>query len=175
MHAGVHIFSANISGRAGAEQQQEATAGAASVVPPPSTTPPRDESSGELYCNDVEGPASTGSSNPFLQPDAGKVTCLKELVVFDFLLFVFLNFLLSCISLISLAFNPPLTELMDVDTVIEETAKDAAAEADKLAAEEAAKHAAAEAAKAAAAEATAVEAAAVEAAKAAAAEAAKTA
>ena len=56
-----------------------------------------------------------------------------------FLFFVFLNFSSSCISLISLSVDLLWTDLMDEDVIIEETAKEAAAEAEKIAAEEAAK------------------------------------
>jgi hypothetical protein len=118
----VNIFVADIVGRAGEEQQYEDPLGATPDLPPPSVTPPRRDSPARV-CIDVpiieEVPASveaantgTGGLTPTTnvagegETTAPELNTGKPLAVefFSlFFLFVFLNFSLKLICLVSLA------------------------------------------------------------------------
>nr|XP_020172918.1 uncharacterized protein LOC109758471 [Aegilops tauschii subsp. strangulata] len=136
---GMCTFTANLAGFAGEEGQQEEPLRATFNRPPLSTTPPREGSSARISTIEPtppreisparastdeptraeEEPASKGAGSSIQATSGvGEGTTPPPLVT-----------------------DPSLVDQMDVDATIEETAKDAAAEAAKVAADEAAKDA----------------------------------
>nr|XP_040243972.1 leucine zipper putative tumor suppressor 2-like [Aegilops tauschii subsp. strangulata] len=126
---GVRILGADLAGFAGGERQQEEPLRAALDMPPPSTMPPRGASPARAPTAE---PTRTEEEEASLDV-GGSVSAT--------------NIGTEGNTSNQFGTDPPSTDQEDINTVIEEVAKDAEAEATKIAAGEAAKSATKEAAK----------------------------